>query len=344
MVLMVLYTSRLIYSVAVSNIHEVGEDRISGVAAQLENYLERTRTALWVTADTVDFMLHNGSSTDKIENYIVEETEKQAQKFDKNYTGFYAYIRGEYLDGLHWVPPEDYNPVERDWYKMAVRSGREAIIVPPYVDAQTQDVVITITRQLSDHGDVVSLDVTMKRIQSMMDDLQIKEKGYGFIVDDNGMIIAHRDESRKGQYLNQSDEQQAFLDNILNTGKGNFEMVLNGQKSTVFVTPIIDQWHVVIVVGNNELYAEIWQQLTVNILICVVIFILIALFYYLGYKNEKSYSRRMEEMKMEEQQQAYETKMLKWPRRLPTRQIRLSLTFWRRCPMRYVHPLMQYWE
>ena len=40
MVLMVLYTSKTIQDVAIANIHEVGEDRISSVAAQLENYLE----------------------------------------------------------------------------------------------------------------------------------------------------------------------------------------------------------------------------------------------------------------------------------------------------------------
>ena len=101
MVFMVLYTTRVIQDVAVSNIQEVGEDRISSVAAQLDNYLERTRSALWVTADTVDFMLRSGSTTAQIEDYIVEETTKQARQFDDNYTGFYGFIKGEYLDGLH---------------------------------------------------------------------------------------------------------------------------------------------------------------------------------------------------------------------------------------------------
>ena len=101
MVFMVLYTTRVIQDVAVTNIQEVGEDRISSVAAQLDNYLESTRSALWVTADTVDFMLRNGSTNAQIEDYIVEETTKQARKFDDNYTGFYGFIKGEYLDGLH---------------------------------------------------------------------------------------------------------------------------------------------------------------------------------------------------------------------------------------------------
>ena len=311
MVFMVLYTTRVIQDVAVSNIQEVGEDKISSVAAQLDNYLERTRSALWVTADTVDFMLRSGSTTAQIEDYIVEETTKQARQFDDNYTGFYGFIKGEYLDGLHWQPPEGYDPVQRDWYKLGVLSGGEATIVPPYVDAQTHDVVISICRQLSDSRDVMALDVKMNRIQEMMAALQIKEKGYGFIVDDTGMIIAHQDEDLKGGNIGQTDEQSRFLEGILRTRNGSFETTLDGQRHTVFVNSLLDKWYVVIAIGNRELYAEVWQQLVVNILICVIIFILIALFYYLGYRNEQSYSRQMEALKIEEQQQAYEAQVFK---------------------------------
>ncbi len=38
-VVMVFYTSKVIQDVSVANIHEVGDDRISGAASELENYL-----------------------------------------------------------------------------------------------------------------------------------------------------------------------------------------------------------------------------------------------------------------------------------------------------------------
>ena len=87
MVVMVLYTSRVIRDVATGNIHEMGEDRISGVAAQLENYLERTKSALWVSADSVDYMIRNGASTQYILDYIMEETDRQREHYDANITG-----------------------------------------------------------------------------------------------------------------------------------------------------------------------------------------------------------------------------------------------------------------
>ncbi len=311
MVAMVIYTSNAISRVSVSNIQEVGEDKISGVAAQLENYLDTSKSVLWVTADTVDHMVHNGGTTEQIHNYIVEETEKQKQQFDENTTGIYGYIMGEYLDGLNWEPPEGYDPVERDWYKAAIAEHGDVTIVSPYVDAQTGSIVITICRQLSNPSDVLAVDAMMNKIQEMIEDLQIKEKGFGFIVNEDGMLIAHPDESRKGKYLNSTEEQKRFMEKVLTTCDGNFEMEIDGKLRTIFVKPIMDQWYVIITISNEELYAEHWRQIAVNVLICTVIFILIALFYYLGYKNEQGFSRRMEEMKMEEQKQAYETRVLK---------------------------------
>ena len=311
MVVMVLYTSRVIQDVSTGNIHEMGEDRISGVAAQLENYLERTKSALWVSADTVDYMIRNGASTQYILDYIMEETDRQREHYDVNITGLYGYIQGEYLDGLAWVPPEGYDPTQRDWYKIALDAQGEITIVPPYLDAQTHDIVISICRMLSNGTDVISIDLTMNHIQEIVTDLHIMEKGHGFVVNQDGLIVAHQDAAQRGGNLAEDAEQRALLEAILEKRNGIFEMTMGGEKQTVFVKEIADQWYVVIVVGNRELFAEARQQTAVNVLICIVIFALIAFFYVIGHKNEQNYSRRIEEMRAEEQKQAYEARALK---------------------------------
>ena len=311
MVLMVLYTSKTIQDVAIANIHEVGEDRISSVAAQLENYLEMTKSTLWVTADSVDHMVRDGASAQDILQYITAESEHQEQHFDENYTGIYGYVMGEYMDGAGWIPPEGYDPLERDWYKAGIEANGDAVIVSPYLDAQTNGIIISICRMLSNGTDVLSLDVMMNHIQDTVSDLQIKEKGYGYIVNRDGMIIAHQDETQKGKYINETEEQRSFIAKVLEVENGDFEMVTDGKKSTVFVHQIMDQWYIVIIVSNRELYSEVWQQMTVNVLICVVIFALIAFIYFLGRRNEQNYSRRIEEMRVEEQKKAFEAKTLK---------------------------------
>lgn len=312
MVLMVLYTSRVIRDVATANIHEVGEDRIASASAQLENYLERTKSALWVTADTVDHMLRTGSSTQSILDYIMVETDHQKEEFDVNITGFYGYVSGEYLDGLAWVPPEGYDPTSRDWYHEALEAKGDITIVSPYVDAQTGSVVITICRMLSNGTDVIAIDLMMDHIQEIISTLNIKDKGFGFIINQNGMIIAHQDEEQKGRFLTEDAESRALLDKVLRKENGVFEITLDGEKQTVFVEKIVDQWYVVIAIGNQELFAEVRQQMVVNVMICAIIFAMIAFVYRIGRKNERNYSRRIEEMRIEEQKQAYEARALKY--------------------------------
>ncbi|MBQ3786335.1 MAG: hypothetical protein II799_03585, partial [Lachnospiraceae bacterium] len=86
--------------------------------------------------------------------------------------------------------------------------------------------------------------------------------------------------------------------------------MFEGEKSTIFVNSIKNNWHVVMVLSNDELYTEVTRQLIINVFICSLVFIMIAFFYYVGRKNERSYAKSMEEMKLEEQKASYERKVL----------------------------------
>ncbi len=312
MVVMVFYTSQNVRSVTVSNIHEVGYDKLTSVRSQIENYLDTTKGMLWVTASNVDYMVRNDQPTEAIQQYLVEQTNEQIETFNFDYTGLYGYVGGEYLDGLNWVPDEDYEPTERDWYRQAIAANGDTIIVSPYVDAQTGGVVITITRMLSNGEDVVAVDLTLENIQEMSKSLNVRGKGYGFIFDGEGLVIASEDESLKGLNLNDIDGMSGLMAQALETGDGYFEIEIDGSMNTVFVQTVMDQWYVVIIIDNNELYAESVQQIAVNILICVVIFALIALFYFLGYRNDRRTSKRIAQMREEEQKREYEAKVLKF--------------------------------
>lgn len=312
MVIMVVYTSQNVRRVTVNNIHEVGYDKLTSVSAQINNYLDTTKGMLWVTAETVDQMTQHNVPNDSIQHYLVDQTEAQIETFNFDYTGLYGYIGGEYLDGLNWVPDDDYVPTERDWYRQAIAAGGDTIIVPPYVDAQTGQVVITITRMLSNGEDVVAVDLTMEYIQELSANLNLRDKGYGFIFDEDGLIIAHQDEAMKGRNLNDIEGMSELMEQAMSNDTGYFEMIIDGEPSTVFVQTVMDQWYVVIIISNSELYAESVQQISVNVLICVIIFVLIGLFYFLGYRNERRFSKRIEEMREEEQRQAYEAQVLKF--------------------------------
>ena len=309
-VVMVIYTSRLMYSVAVSNSNTVIEDRILNISSMVENHLNTAENVLHVTADSVNHMLISGSTPARIHEFLVQETNNVSEQFDENYNGIYGYVMNRYMDGLNWEPPEGYDPKERDWFIAAKEGDGDVVFVAPYIDAQTGNMIISVSRMLPDRQSVLSLDVQLKGIQSMMNELTLNGKGYGFIVDETGLIIAHRNEEKKGTNLADEPGGAEYLKAIKENGTGSFSYVLDKEKSTVYVNSIMNNWYVVMVVSDRQLYDEVRSQLVVNVIICTLIFVLIAAFYRYGYKNEQEYTKRMEEMKLEEQKATYERRVL----------------------------------
>ncbi|WP_408071692.1 response regulator [Butyrivibrio sp. JL13D10] len=318
MITSVIYTSRLFYRVSVAGAMEDGQARVYSTAGDLENYLGVARSTLLVTADTVEIMLKDGASQDTILSYITKQTANQAQQFDENFTGIYAYINSEYMDGSGWIPPEGYNAESRDWYKAAVEGGGKTIIVPPYVDAQTGSVVITICKLLDDgrkesdysSREVVALDMVVNHVAEIADTTSISGKGYAFVVGQDGMIIAHRDHSLTGRNVNEVYGED-FMECIYGMDNTSIEAVLDGSIHTLFIDNVIDQWYVIIAISDRELFAETYTQLLVNVLVSFIIFLFISFFYYLGYKNEQLNAKKMEEMRSNDLKRDYEAQILK---------------------------------
>ena len=100
MVVMVVYTSRLMYSVAVSNSNAVIEDRLLNISSMVENHLNTAENVLHVTADAVHHMLISGSTPTRIHEFLVEETNNVSDQFDENYNGIYGYIMSQYIQKL----------------------------------------------------------------------------------------------------------------------------------------------------------------------------------------------------------------------------------------------------
>lgn len=308
-IFMMLYTSRLMYSVAVSNSNAVIEDRLLNISSMIENHINTAENVLHVTADSINHMLISGSTPARINQFIVDETDNVSKQFNENYTGMYGYIMNKYMDGLNWEPPEDYDPTTRDWYVIAKEKNGDVAFVPPYIDAQTGKMIISISRMLEDRQNVISLDVQLTGIQSKMQELNLYGKGYGFLVDDTGLVIAHRDEDKIGTNIRDIEDGVDFFSKITGESSGNFSYVCDGEQSTVYVNRIINRWYVVMVISDKELFVDFRKQLAVNILICTIIFTMLTSIYYVSHKNDKNYTKRMEELKLDEQKALYERKM-----------------------------------
>ena len=219
---MVVYIFSSFYTSSVKDIEELGVSNMKSEAAMIENYLNKSMDVLWVTADTVNFMMMNGASSEEILNYLTTEAEHETKEVDENFTGVYGYINGEYLDGIGWVPPKDFVPTEREWYIAAKEANGKATIVQPYLDAQTNTIMFSVSQLLSDGVSGVSLDVALNEVQIITENMKMNNMGYGFIIDNSGLIIAHHDQLEKGKIYPVNKEQEELLHQIYNEKKENF--------------------------------------------------------------------------------------------------------------------------
>ena len=311
MTLMVVFSARVVFRTAFSSVQELGEDKTAAITADLENYLDTAKSVLWVAADTVDHMASNGASSEEIIEYITRESSRTEEQFDESYTGIYGVVNDVYVDGVGWAPPEDYDPKARDWYKFIVSHEGEVVIVPPYVDAQTGNVIISVGKALSDNNNALALDLTLNGVQEIVEEIQINGYGYGYVVNKDGMVIAHHDKNENGKNYDAQDDQHDLFQKVVKTGKGHFTTKIDGEKCTVFVDEVMDQWYLVIITKNAELYSAPMMLLFVTIIIAIIVFILISTFYLLGYRSERKNYLRMEEMKESERRKDYEAKVLK---------------------------------
>ncbi|MBR4754380.1 MAG: hypothetical protein IK054_04260, partial [Lachnospiraceae bacterium] len=317
MIFSIVYSSGLIREASVNNVYNSGEDRANIVATDLGNYLLDTYSTLQVTADSIDYLIETGAPDKEIRDYIFYQTASRKQTFDENFTGIYSYIDNIYTDGSGWIAPPDFKPTERIWYKQAVEAKGKIIMLSPYLDAQTGEMVITVCRLLKKGKDsrstsenVVALDIIANYIQETTENINISGKGYGMTINNDGLFVAHPDKSLIGTPAAEVLGQET-MDAILKKNKGTLDVKVNGEDYTFFVSPVLEQMHVVVAISDDQLFSDVNSQLMVSILVSIIIFMLISVFYVLGYKNEQMHNRKMAEMQEGIRKQEYEAQILK---------------------------------
>lgn len=300
--IIVYYTFSSFYSVAMEDAISIGKNSVSQEAEELNNFLLRGLDVMQVTGLVVDSMMRDHATSEEIEKFLLQESEDYARTIDKNFTGIYGVFDGVYLDGIGWTPDEDYVPQERIWYTTAYEGGGKPMVVSPYLDAQTNSIMISVSQLLSDGESVVSLDIAMDEMQEMAQNIQLNGAGYGFIIDRNGLVVAHYDESQKGKnYLTDSDMQdsdmQEMARQVISSGGEAVTMEIAGEECMIFSQEVQQDWFVVMVVNTADLFERVEGNLWRNILISLVIFIVVGYFCTSAYYNRNKATRYAEELK-----------------------------------------------
>lgn len=129
------------------------------------------------------------------------------QTFQKNLeysSGFYYSSKKSTLqDGsifVHnsgWTPPAGYDQTTREWFKNAINNPGKLAFSSPFIDADTGELIITISHTVNDtEGNVkgvVACDILLSKLTSLFDNITITQKAVINMITADGYYITNKD-------------------------------------------------------------------------------------------------------------------------------------------------------
>ena len=286
----------MLYRETKENIIKNGEMSSATSAEQINRYLSKGIDTIKLVCYTLDSMIRSGKSQEEIKDFLINQSTALVNTTSENSTGIYGYIRGEYLDGTEWVPDDDYVPTERPWYIGARASVGRVAVGDPYVDAQTNTVLITFSKTLCDGKSVAAMDFSMDSMQSITE--QIAEEGdldTEIVLDQKYQVIAHSDKTELGKnyIVGTEDTFGAALVSKLRTlnGENYFSLEHEGKEYVVYAVSVSNDWTCISVYNATSVFSQLRQTVIFTIIISLLVVLVLLLILVRSNKKEEEFER-----------------------------------------------------
>ncbi|WP_063653466.1 methyl-accepting chemotaxis protein [Aliivibrio fischeri] len=174
--------------------------------------------------------------------------------------------------------PQGYDARTRGWYKSA-KQENGTIITEPYEDALTGEILISIATAVKPDNQFVGsvfFDLSLGSLAELVNQVELFDAGYLFIVDKAGTVIAHPDSQYNGQSM------ASFLPNIQLSSKLQ-TIEINGATHDVSFTSIDGYpWSIGVVLDEGKVFKQINElkndSLIYSVIAVIVSIILMLLF------------------------------------------------------------------
>ena len=168
------------------------QDALRAAVADMQVVVGRIDQSLSCYHDVLDLFsdeldaLYKDDEADEVFQKLFNVNYLANVRNNRNVVSFYGYVNGRFIaSDIHgeeklWVPPSDYDPIKRPWYRTAVDAGGKIGCSDPYIDIDTGEKVFSLAKLLSDGKSVVAIDV---RADGIVKDLQSRHAiRYGHVV------------------------------------------------------------------------------------------------------------------------------------------------------------------
>ncbi|KGX87598.1 methyl-accepting chemotaxis protein [Pontibacillus litoralis] len=209
---------------------------------------------------------------------------------DKKFASTYVYKEDGDMKATDEYNNASFDYTSQDWYKAGEKTDKSVVISDPYLDTNMNKAMVTATapfhNQKGSFAGVVTSDIDLTEIQQIVQDIQVKDSGYAFLVDRNGTYLADKDDSNilnKTIAENEDAGIASISDTITNEEQGSLSFDNKEGTSYVYFKDIPElNWTISLVVSEDELYASVNKLLSALIVVSLIgiaiIVVLILLF------------------------------------------------------------------
>jgi methyl-accepting chemotaxis protein len=269
----------LIYNTARDGMDQSVSASAKAYSQAIENAINIYKTKLESMATDTRVTL---SSTQEEIKSVCEDMEKK-----------YGFLKVSYADS-NGVPYDmNISITDRDYFQAAI-SGTSYISSPLVSkrEGANNAVVLYIAAKVNNgtgYNGIIFAELDNDIFSQMIKDVTIGDNGYGFVIDKEGTIVAHKDNSQVRNftnYLKLSHEDPSyskmggFISDMLSKRAGQDAIEFEGSDKYIAYTPINgpEGWIMAMVADENEMMVTFRSGITVSI-IAAIIFIAVSVIF-----------------------------------------------------------------
>ena len=282
----------LFYEMIHTKANMFGQQQLDMVSGKLQIMLKDSEIILRQLANTAQEMLNEGAGHDEIGEKFLELKAQEP----------YSECRNIFIAGEDWYvvpdlvePEEGFDPKERIWYQGARKKGIGNIYISsPYLDIVTGTMCYTVSVRLGDRDSVVGIDLDIGSLQESVGEIAGNGRD-ALIVSASGQIVGYPDETVVGAALASKLPQYTnVFRNIMSSGESSmsFSTKIAGVSSTVFYSCMADEWYLISIVSDYELYKDSYMQLIRNSVFNVVLIAVVLVMYLITYRANARAEKR----------------------------------------------------
>jgi signal transduction histidine kinase/HPt (histidine-containing phosphotransfer) domain-containing protein len=267
------------------NLRNAAAESLRTLEANIRASLHEPEATLISSAFTIQNMILDGASNEDVLAYLTGMTEWLMAQGERvsGFNGMYGFVRNEYMDGTDWVPGADYVPAERPWYKAAKENPGQIASTPPYVDADSGEVVVSFAQELYDASGaslgVIALDVLLTKVSEDIKGLMQSYGGYGVLHDGGLRIMAHPRAEFLDMPLASVSPRFARIARELAAGRevmGAETQNAGGRRMIAFYYRLYNGWYVGMLIPKEAYYGDLYRSDMVQIILAAVLALALA--------------------------------------------------------------------